>query len=114
VNPQSGMHRRLGETTRVRSVNTVLKHRYQIIVLCRAGDCAMVEQIVREQLDAGNLTIDDIRHPAEGHQRLARVVARVCCTISERSTLVGLVSRLELEPAIRSVRWKSLSERESI
>jgi hypothetical protein len=74
----------------------------------------MVEQIVREQLDPANLTIDDIGHPAEGYQRLARVVARVRCTIAERSTLVGLVSRLELEPAVRSIRWESLSERESI
>lgn len=91
----------------------MLKHGYQIIVLCRAAHCAAVRRIVRDQLDAAGLTVGEISDQADSYQRLARVVAKVRCTIAERSTLVGLVGRLEQEAAVRSVRWENLSEMES-
>jgi hypothetical protein len=94
----------------VRSVDTTLKHGYQIIVLCHAPRCAAVVNIVREQIDAAGLAVDEIGHQADGYQRFARVVARVRCTNAERSTLVRLVTRLGLEPAVRSVRWENVPE----
>jgi len=94
-------------------MNTKLKHGYQIIVLCRVGHSTAVKEIVGEQLATAGLTLDEISDQVDTYQRLARVVARVRCTITERSTLVGLVRRLEREPAVRSVRWENLSEKES-
>ena len=82
-------------------------------MLCRVAHCAAVKQIVREQLDAAGLTIGEISDQTDTYQRLAHVVAKVRCTIAERSTLVGLVGHLEQEAAVRSVRWENLSEKES-
>ena len=90
-----------------------MKHGYQIIVLCRVAHCTAVKQILGEQLDAAGLAVEEISDQADNYQRLARVVAKVRCTIAERSRLVGLVGRLEREPAVRSVRWENLSEKES-
>jgi uncharacterized membrane protein YhiD involved in acid resistance len=70
----------------------------------------VVVSIAREQIDAAGLAVDEISHQADGDQRLARVAARVCCTNAERSTLVRLVTRLSLEPAVRSVRWENVPE----
>ena len=68
---------------------------------------------MRERLDAAGLAIGEISDQADScYHRLVRVVARIRCTIAERSTLVGLVGRLEQEAAVRSVLWESLSERE--
>lgn len=68
-------------------VDTRPQQEYRIIVLCRIAHCSAVNQLVRAQLDATSLAIDLISDETDACQRLAHIVARVHCTMAERSTV---------------------------
>ena len=85
-----------------------IRHGYQIIALCNESHTDVVEGAMREEFETSRIQVDSISVEAHSCRALARVCAQVRCSNVERSSLVRLVHRLGLMPAVRSIRWESI------
>ena len=85
-----------------------VRHGYQIIALCNESHTGVVEGAMRDEFETSRIQVDSINVEAHSWRALARVWAQVRCSNVERSSLVRLVHRLGLIPAVRSIRWESI------
>ena len=85
-----------------------VRHGYQIIALCNESHTVVVEGAMRDEFETSRIQVDSISAEPHSCRALARVCAQVRCSNVERSSLVRLVHRLGLMPAVRSIRWESI------
>lgn len=81
---------------------------YQIVTLCRSINAEAVARLIRLQLDDPDCGISSTPDLRQNLGNLTRIVTKVWCSIPERAGLVRLVSRLGMEPSVRSVRWEGI------
>lgn len=80
---------------------------YRVVTLCRTGEAALVEQIMRQHL-RNSCIVQYRRSKLAGKGSLTSITIEILCLVSERADLVKLVTRLGLERSVRSVRWESV------
>jgi uncharacterized membrane protein YhiD involved in acid resistance len=80
---------------------------YRVVTLCRTGDAALVEQLMRQQL-LNTYVVQYHRSEPVGKGNLTNITIEILCSVSERADVVQLVTRLGLEKSVRSVRWESI------
>jgi len=80
---------------------------YRVVTLCRTGDAAQVEQLMRQQL-RNSYVVQYHRSEPVGKSNLTNITVELLCSIRERADVVQLVTRLGLEKSVRSVRWESI------
>jgi hypothetical protein len=85
-----------------------IRHGYQIIAPCHESTTGLVEGAMHEEFETSRVQVDSIAAEPHSCRALARVCAHVRCSTAERSSLVRLVHRLGLMPAVRSIRWESV------
>jgi uncharacterized membrane protein YhiD involved in acid resistance len=81
---------------------------YQILVSCRSNAASEIKQLILVQLQDGFEQGYTLDITPRAHQALVDFSVSLACSTAERAALVRLVSRLGLEPEIRSVRWQSV------
>jgi uncharacterized membrane protein YhiD involved in acid resistance len=80
---------------------------YQVLVSCRSSAAPEIKQLILAQLQDGFEQGYTLEITPRAHQALVDFSVSLACSTAERAALVRLVSRLGLEPDIRSVRWQS-------
>jgi hypothetical protein len=85
-----------------------VRHGYHIIALCSESHTGVVEGAMRDEFETSRIRVDNIGAEPHSCRALTRVCAQVRCSNAERSSLVRLVHRLGLMPAVRSIRWESI------
>jgi hypothetical protein len=89
-------------------VPSIARQRYYITALCNNDHGDEVERLMRNELCAPAICVEQIGMDSQSCRHLARVVAVVTCTARARSVLFRLVNRLGLDAAVRSIRWETL------
>lgn len=90
------------------SVAEPIRHGYQIVALCHEAHAGVVEGAMREEFETSRIQLHSVGAEPHSCRPLVRVCAHVRCSNVERSSLVRLVHRLGLMPAVRSIRWESI------
>ena len=88
-----------------------LRMPYQLDVGCYPAHVDDVTQIIRQNLA---LSLDDAQAMFVAPQLrddLAHLTIRVLCSKTGHASLVRLVHRLGLEGAVRSVQWRSMTDK---
>ena len=83
---------------------------YHIHAACRSEDIAHVESLIRQSLSRDCGVIKGFHYGSRNDGAIAVVDVEVQCSDHKRNHLVNVVSRLGLEPAVRSVSWNSMSK----
>ncbi|HWZ47081.1 MAG TPA: hypothetical protein VNX00_02555 [Herbaspirillum sp.] len=83
---------------------------YRVVILCRTGDVALVEQLVWQRL-RNTYVVQYHSSELVGKDNLTNITIEMLCSISERADIVQLVTRLGLEKSVRDVRWESILDK---
>jgi hypothetical protein len=89
-------------------VPSIARQRYLVAALCDGDHGDAVESLMRRELCASAISIEQIRMDRQPCRRFTRVVAVVTCTGHARAVLFRLVNGLGLDAAVRSIRWETM------
>ncbi|GAB7543836.1 hypothetical protein [Cupriavidus sp. CuC1] len=83
---------------------------FQVVLLCKDDHGARLEQQIRHELAARDLSLQRLHTRQCERRALVEMRVLVHCQPGGRPGMVRLVQRLGLEPLVRAVRWESVPQ----
>ncbi|MDF3839623.1 hypothetical protein P3W85_42805 [Cupriavidus basilensis] len=85
---------------------------FQVVLLCKDDYGLRLEQQLRHELAARDLSLQRLRTRQCDRRELVEMRVLVHCQPGGRPGMVKLVQRLGLEPLVRAVRWETVPQPE--